>query len=681
MKKLPFYLIKKETRAACLLFVALLMLPLTVKAKISPAAANKPYLSHPALRPLPQPAQRPRSTSGRAFFVNPVIGNNARNGSEKQPWKTIQHALPHLQPGDTLYLRGGTYFENIYCAVAGLPDKPITIRSYPGEQAILNGGLREFAEKPQSAWVALKNGEYRSAKTYRNIRDVLGLFGDSRIGLQTYWHAMDLRAENELWIRDPDKKIMVEPVYCGPGLWYDKQTGYIHTRLAHTKLTTPGLANYQGETDPRKLPLTIAPFNSVPLFIDQGMHLRFQDLVIEGGGQNVVEAQFGVGLEFDNVTIFAGTYGLRTRSTGPLRFTNGAIHGMIAPWMWRTENVLQGYDRLSYDPFLPPKTPNNARHISRLPTHALLVTEGMYEFEVFAYPSNHEWEISNSEFTDAHDGIYLSGRNIRFHHNWVDRIQDDGIYFSSPSPNYNENIHIYQNLITQSLMAFGGHARGGPDGNIYFYRNIVDLRQGIQDGRPTPKNPTGNVHAYHAFLIHGRDFLGIESLYFYQNTILSPADLRSGFLHRLWTNTHQRTQRRVFNNIFVYLNGYPQTTRFLTRPAHDLETGNNLHWSALQREKAPTRYLEEVQEKSAQEKGSLVAAPGFTRFDDAPGEMANYQLQSNSAARSAGRALPAEWEDPLRSSTPDLGAIPYNTAPPPFGRQGRIQFPITGKGN
>ena len=84
------------------------------------------------------------------------------------------------------------------------------------------------------------NGEYRSAKTYQNIRDVVGLFGDSNVGLQTYWHAVDLRATNEQWLTDADKKTM--PVYCGPGIWYDKQTGHIHARLAHTHLPTPGIA-------------------------------------------------------------------------------------------------------------------------------------------------------------------------------------------------------------------------------------------------------------------------------------------------------------------------------------------------------------------------------------------------------------------------------------------------------
>jgi hypothetical protein len=199
--------------------------------------------------------------------------------------------------------------------------------------------------------------------------------------------------------------------------------------------------------------------------------------------------------------------------------------------------------------------------------------------------------------------------------------------------------------------------------------------------RPTPDNPTGKVQAYHAFLVHGKELFGIESLAFYQNTIIGPAVATSGFAHRLWTSTHQRSKRRIFNNIFVYLNDYPGTTRFLTRPAHDVETGNNLHWSALQKEKVPARYIEEVQEKSAQEKGSLVADPGFTRFGAASEEMADYRLQNNSPAMGVGRTLPEEWADPFRSATPDLGAIPYNTAPPTFGRQGRVQFPITGKGN
>src|SRR5262249_26367223 len=196
--------------------------------------------------------------------------------------------------------RGGVFHENVYCAVAGRKDAPITIRSFPGEQAILDGGLSEFFAAPDKAWEPAPGGaagEFRSVRPYKNVRDVVGLFGDSMIALQTYWPITDVRADNELWIDAPDKKSMILPIYCGPGLWYDRDSGHIHVRLAHTNLKTPGLANYRGETDPRKLPLVIAPFKSTPLFVDMAKHVRFQDLVIRGGGHNAVVLQMGIDIE------------------------------------------------------------------------------------------------------------------------------------------------------------------------------------------------------------------------------------------------------------------------------------------------------------------------------------------------------------------------------------------------
>ena len=450
-------------------------------------------LSHPPLRELPSIADRPMS-DGPAYYVDAKSGRDSNPGSEDRPWSTINHSLNQLQAGDTLYLRAGSYFENVYCAVAGTEDKPITIRAYPGERVLIDGGTPEFQAAPETAWRPLNDGaggEYISTRTFKNIRDVVGLFGDSNVGLQTYWHNDDLRAANEMWIVDKQTKA-VDPVYCGPGLWYNKQTGCIHARLAHTHIDNPEVANYAGETDPRKLPLVIAPFRSVPLFVDQAMHVRFQDLVVRGGGLNTVVLQFGVDVEFDNVTIFAGTYGIRARSTGPFRMVNSAVHGNIPPWGFRNENSLHTYTARFYDPFF--KEPGTqTRNVARLPTHALVVTEGTFEFEVFAYPRNHDWEISHCDFTDGHDGVYLSGYTIRFHHNRVDNIQDDGIYLSSPSPGFNDDIFIYQNLITRSLMAFGCHSRGGPNGNIYIFRNIADLRKGVNAGRPSPDHPHGRI--------------------------------------------------------------------------------------------------------------------------------------------------------------------------------------------
>lgn len=656
------------------------------------AQTMKGAISHPPLRPLPDISKRPL-TKGLAFFVDAVHGDDSAPGDEKTPWRTINHALKRLSAGDTLYLRGGIYREQVYCAIAGKQDAPITIRAYPGERVILDGGLSEFFDEPAKAWQPYPQGapdEYRSVKAYKNIRDVLGLFGDSHVALQTYWHTMDLRAKNELWIDDPAKKLMVLPVYCGPGVWYDRETGHIHIRLAHTHLKTPGLANYRGETDPRKLPLIITPFKSTPLFVDMAKHVRFQDLVIRGGGHDCVVLQMGIDVEFDNVTIFAGTYGLRARSTGPFRMVHSAIHGMIPPWAWRDENGLYTYSPRWYDPFVPPPKPANERNIARLNTHALLVTEGSYEFEVFHYPYNHDWEIAHCEFTDGHDGVYLSGRAIRFHHNLVDRMQDDGVYLSSPTHYFNDDIHIYQNVIRDIFTTFGCNSTGGPRGDIFIYRNLIDQRQGAPFNRPSPKKPEGGILRGHGFLAHGRDLLGIESLYFYQNTFITET-WSGSYAARTWTATDDRTRRQVFNNIFVHLNRYPDPAY---PQEHDIQMDGNLHWSSASDAKLPDGFLDKVRAakgsklsqakyKTAWEANSFAADPRFVTFESAAAAKNDYRLRKDSPAVGKGVVLPKELTDPQRpadGARPDIGAFPLGIESFEVGRQGRLKSPVAGNG-
>lgn len=632
-------------------------------------AAKQPGRS---LRELPPLFERPMK-DGSFYVVDSEAGSDAGPGSKDRPWATINHALSQIEAGDTLYLREGSYFENVYCAVTGKESQPITIRSWPGERVFVEGGMAEFQHSPATAWEPFPDGaegEFISTGTFRNIRDVVGLFGDSNIGLQTYWHVADLRASNEMWIVDKETR-SVAPVYCGPGLWYNKQTGRVHVRLAHTHIDNPAVENYSGETDPRKLPLVIAPFASVPLFVDQAMNVRFQDLVIRGGGLNSVVLQFGVNVEFDNVTVYAGTYGIRARSTGPFRMVNSGVHGNIPPWGFRNENSLHTYTARYYDPFY--KEPGTeTRNVARLPTHALVVTEGTFEFEVFAYPRNHDWEIAHCDFSDGHDGVYLSGKEIRFHHNRVDNIQDDGIYLSSPSDNFNDDIFIYQNLITRCLMAFGCHSRGGPTGNMYIFRNIADLRQGVNAGRPSPEFPQGRISSYQVYLMHGRNKdPDVESLHFYQNTLVSNTDAY-GYAQRLLSRSNSRSERRVFNNICVYLNRYGQLRSFGDVPP-DIHCDGNLHWCVNPEVAVPKNYLDRIRNhpaslanKAAYPPGwaskAVVGDPGFLKFQRGPETSCDFRLKESSLAIDAGINLPVEYEDPYRpqdNSPPDIGAIPH----------------------
>jgi len=412
------------------------------------------------------------------FFIDPVKGSDEHDGTKEKAWKTIAHALKQISAGDTLCLRGGTYYERVSCAVRGTVDKPITIRAYPGEMAIIDGAFREFFENPTEAWEPYAKGavgEYRSRRPYKNLRNIHGRFGDSMVGLQVYYYIEDLRGER----------------YVGPGIWYNGETGRIHVRLAHyeksglintrTPLTQKylphrlhNLESYQGETDPRKLPLVIAPFSSVPLLINGAQHVRFQDLVIRGGGRDAVDIRHGQTVEFDNVVIYAGAYGLRARNTGPLRLTHSAIRGSVPPWSTRGETSLREYPwRIE------------AKNLTRLNTHALLIPAAGDEYSVYYYPYNQRWEISNCEFTDAHDGVYLGDIDgLKFHHNYVHNFQDDGIYLSSfrnlHKPQYGPR-EIYQNVITGCLMAFAFGGDGHLTSEVHVFRNIVDASATVAD--------------------------------------------------------------------------------------------------------------------------------------------------------------------------------------------------------
>jgi len=136
-------------------------------------AANRNVQSHLPQRPLPKAVDRPL-TRGPAYYVHPSRGDDSNNGSMKKPWKSMQHAVRRLKPGDTLYLRDGVYHEKVYLTQSGTADAPIVIAAYPNELPILDGGLSEFLNSPAKSWRPAKEGapgEYVSTKTYPDAAD------------------------------------------------------------------------------------------------------------------------------------------------------------------------------------------------------------------------------------------------------------------------------------------------------------------------------------------------------------------------------------------------------------------------------------------------------------------------------------------------------------------------------
>lgn len=73
-----------------------------------------------------------------ATYYIATTGDNSNPGTETKPWQTVAYAVNTMGPGDTTYVRGGTYNEGlIRFRTSGKQEAPIKLLNYPGESPII----------------------------------------------------------------------------------------------------------------------------------------------------------------------------------------------------------------------------------------------------------------------------------------------------------------------------------------------------------------------------------------------------------------------------------------------------------------------------------------------------------------------------------------------------------------
>ncbi|HLZ45760.1 MAG TPA: hypothetical protein VKQ05_08790 [Gemmatimonadales bacterium] len=91
------------------------------------------------------------------FYAAPAPnGSSAGDGSVTDPWDlttALSGGHSRVQPGDTIWLRGGTYRGSFRSTVAGRPGALVVVRQYPGERAVIDG-----ASSQRDTWTVA--GEY-----------------------------------------------------------------------------------------------------------------------------------------------------------------------------------------------------------------------------------------------------------------------------------------------------------------------------------------------------------------------------------------------------------------------------------------------------------------------------------------------------------------------------------------
>lgn len=96
------------------------------------------------------------NTDSKVYFISPS-GNDSGEGTFDAPWYNLQKAADACVPGDTIFVRGGTYYPNmmkdgtkttVRLTTLGTADKKITIKNYQDELPILN-----FKDQPKKVSV------------------------------------------------------------------------------------------------------------------------------------------------------------------------------------------------------------------------------------------------------------------------------------------------------------------------------------------------------------------------------------------------------------------------------------------------------------------------------------------------------------------------------------------------
>ena len=672
---------------ACFFVLPLFIAPIesATAADAVDAADSKKVASHPAQRPLPKALERPL-TDGPAYYVDPVQGRDSNDGSLKAPWQTIQHGVHQLKPGDTLYLRGGSYYEHVFLTRSGTAESPIVIAAYPGELPVLDGGLREFLESPADSWQPAKDGapgEYVSARTYPHAADrkvpqqflpgawepmwgiederpiALGHFADSMVPLHGYRTVEDLRAASEFWPKGKSEGA----VYCGPGLWFNRETHRIHIRLAHNNLPGLGDRAYRGETDPRKLPLVVAVgFGDDVLRISGIRHVRIEGLVLRGAtGSPMIHVYGSTGIHFDHLTVYGGFPALLLNASQGIRVAHSAFRGLAAPWTGRAHMKYRG-----------------------TASYQIVLQDGQ--------PYNEDIEFSNCEFTDDHDFAFLRyAKQLRFHHNFVDNFNDDGLECGAKLGW--QTIFIHHNRIGACLGVFQQHeiapdespATHEEGSGLYVYRNVFDQRAGVYYHLPGEADPSGDFlhHEGHLLSDHGGPIYPVMRVY--HNTFLRrEAVWRNYFLFGLAGRGLRNTERDVFNNLFVQLSGIPGTV-VVGKEAGPLREGGNLLWG-INAEPAPADPFRKLRNSPLFEDSKRFYQPGWTTDDlvadpqlvnlaEVSAGTSDLRLSPGSPAIDAGVAVAGQWPDSLREADagkPDMGAVPHGTQPWGVGVDGRI---------
>ncbi len=607
------------------------------------------------------------------YYVS-VSGDDDNAGSLAEPYATVNHALTTLKPGDTLYLRGGTYYEEVDAELSGTSSQPITIAGYKDEQATIDSGPQEFRSKGNSDWelVSASRGEYRSKSSCKNkpvfgyITDVAG-YENERVVLVPYEDINHFRATTDSYGGSNSD------FYVGPGVM--EISGRCHIRLAKTAALRAAEARYgkvmAGENaDPRDYAIVMSQATST--LTVSGAYLTFKNITFNQAKRTIILNPGAQYVRFEDITAWLGVSTIQTYSSQVHHITvsGSRILGDAPRWIFWSDM-------------------KNAPKVANLLRSTAINLKG----------GTHDWTIERSLVRGS--GQDLIGTNngehgIFVHHNRIENCGDDAFEIEGKAEDGGRDdighIQIFENYISNCLVAVAvGQDTSKMTGPLLFYRNVVAMLRDHPVNRKVGINTWngGERFGYHGlFKQAGRDYAA-RNVHYYNNTLVM-LNAQKGV-----TPTPTNPDGSTFaNNIIAMVNNAAVDEYNI---GSDQLIDGNLYWKinaldgdALVSGEDSVNELESIEQRSISSESKGGSDPRFSAFsaslvDDqsaarwslsAKSEMlgpASFMLGSGSPARGSavpvtcrkvgtsdaqGRALCSNGLLPDSRAAADIGAIP-----------------------
>jgi hypothetical protein len=394
------------------------------------------------------------STAGRSYYASPQ-GDDANNGSIDRPWRTVTHALGQLSQGDVLYLRAGTYYEHdIRLRLKGTATAPITMQSYPGEQAVIDGGLPYFRDAPNQDWEVVDDGIH----LYRSKRSVTGAFArawlaTNDVQLVEYSRATDIESVNY------DVVSGMSPFYMGPGVQL-RSDGRVYIRLQPNRndvADSQGNATAEVPADMNPGSHSIAIFTSRSLIVlDGAEHIVLKGLSLTHAERILDTKGNSHHIEVSHCTIRYGTYGMLIRNgSHDWNIHDSALDNGLPEYVYWTD------------------VKNGEREVAEAyPEFQSVAVDGLLSGV----------QVRNCVFQRSFDAIHVKAGTVgaNINDNVFRVMRDDAIEVETGAA----EVDIAHNMFWRIGSGISHTGSAGSAGPVYIHHNVIDNSEYQHGGRP-----------------------------------------------------------------------------------------------------------------------------------------------------------------------------------------------------